>query len=231
MRFLSWMGYLPLSVLYLLSDFVYFLLYYVVGYRKKLVFKHLQHAFPEKSPQEIKQIARKFYQHLADIFVETLKLPHLSVTEIQQRVEVQNIELLQGFIAKNQPFLSFGAHTANWEWIPASLTTRGIPVDAVYKTLTNEKSDKFMQSLRASFGVHLIPMPRLMREIVTRKHLQIPLFFLEQKKSHGRPKCPSFLRIFIENDAVITLFLFSSSACRPISRFRKEVLRKCIRIN
>lgn len=185
MRFLSWIGYLPLWVLYLLSDFVYFLLYYVVGYRKKLVFKHLKHAFPEKSQQEIKQIAKKFYQHLADIFVETLKLPHLSVAEIQQRVEVQNIELLQGFITKNQPFLSFGAHMANWEWIPAGLTTRGIPVDAVYKTLTNEKSDKFMQSLRASFGVHLIPMPRLMREIVTRKHLPRLIGLVADQSPHS----------------------------------------------
>jgi len=46
---------LPLRVLYVLSDFVYFLLYYVFGYRKKVVMSNLLQAFPEKTHEEIKQ--------------------------------------------------------------------------------------------------------------------------------------------------------------------------------
>jgi len=185
MRFLSWMGRLPLGLLYAFSDVVYFLLYYVVQYRKKLVFSHLRRAFPEKTTSEITQIARKFYRHLADIFVETVKLPYFSVSEVQRRVEVQNRELLQGFIDQQQPFLSFGAHMGNWEWIPAGLTTRGVPVDAIYKTLTNQKSDEFMKALRSSFGVHLIPMPRLMREIVTRKQVPRLIALLADQSPHA----------------------------------------------
>lgn len=170
MWFLGSLGRLPLGLLYRLSNVFYFLIYYLIGYRKKLVFGHLEDSFPKKTKKEINQIAKDFYRLLADLFVETLKLPYFTVEEIQHRVHIENLELLQGFIQKKQPFLSFGAHTGNWEWIPGGLTTRGIPVDAVYKTLTNEKSDGFMVHVRASFGVYPIPMQRLMREVVLRKN-------------------------------------------------------------
>lgn len=167
----GWLGRLPLSVLYKISDVFYGLIYYVVGYRKKLVIQNLTQSFPEKSPQEIRQIARKFYQLLADLFVETLKLPYLTPQELQQRVKIDNFELPQGYIQQGQSFLSFSAHVANWEWVPGALTTRGIPVDVVYKTLTDKKSDDFMFRVRSSFEVYPIPMQRLMREVVARRKI------------------------------------------------------------
>jgi Kdo2-lipid IVA lauroyltransferase/acyltransferase len=98
MWLLGWLGRLPLAFLYKISDVFYVLIYYVVRYRRKLVTKHLQESFPEKSAKEIKKIAKQFYQLLGDLFVETLKLPYLSVEEIQRRVHIENIELLKGFI-------------------------------------------------------------------------------------------------------------------------------------
>ncbi len=38
---------LPFSVLYLLSDIVFFLIYYLVRYRRKLVRRNLKNAFPK----------------------------------------------------------------------------------------------------------------------------------------------------------------------------------------
>lgn len=171
MWLLGWLGRLPLAFLYKISDVFYVLIYYVIGYRRNLVTRHLQESFPEKSAKEIKKIAKQFYQLLGDLFIETLKLPYLSIEEIQRRVHIENIELLKGFIDAGQPFLSFGAHTANWEWIPGGLATRGVPVDAVYKNLTNPKSDAFMFHVRSSFGVYPIPMQRLMRELIARKNI------------------------------------------------------------
>ncbi|MEZ4904207.1 MAG: lysophospholipid acyltransferase family protein [Spirosomataceae bacterium] len=95
--------------------------------------------------------------------------PYLSTEEIQHRVHIENLALLQGFVEKKQSILSFGAHTGNWEWVPGGLATRGVPIDVVYKTLTNEKSDQFMIGVRSSFGVYPIAMQQLMREIVKRK--------------------------------------------------------------
>ena len=40
---------LPFPVLYALSDFIYFWLYHVIGYRRKVVRTNLKNSFPEKS--------------------------------------------------------------------------------------------------------------------------------------------------------------------------------------
>ena len=44
---------LPFRLLYFLSDGFYILLYYIIGYRKKVVTNNLKLAFPEKTNQEI----------------------------------------------------------------------------------------------------------------------------------------------------------------------------------
>lgn len=43
------MSLLPLRVLYILSDGLFYLIYYVVKYRRPLVRKHLFDSFPEKT--------------------------------------------------------------------------------------------------------------------------------------------------------------------------------------
>ena len=49
---------LPLRVLYIVSDFFYLLVYHVVGYRKRLVRRHLAESFPEKSETQRRAIER-----------------------------------------------------------------------------------------------------------------------------------------------------------------------------
>ena len=44
---------LPLRLLYVLSDCVYYLLYYCIRYRRKVVRKNLVNSFPGKSEKEI----------------------------------------------------------------------------------------------------------------------------------------------------------------------------------
>src|SRR5436309_639550 len=65
---------LPLTILYLISDFFYFIVYYVIGYRKNVVLQNLAVAFPEKTEQARIEIAKKFYRNFTDSFIETIKL-------------------------------------------------------------------------------------------------------------------------------------------------------------
>ena len=71
---------LPLRVLYIVSDFFYLLVYHVVGYRKRLVRRHLAESFPEKSETQRRAIERGFYSWFCDYLVETIKL--LSVNRL-----------------------------------------------------------------------------------------------------------------------------------------------------
>ena len=47
---------LPFWVLYGIADVLFVLIYYIVGYRKKVVIQNLNECFPEKSVKERKKI-------------------------------------------------------------------------------------------------------------------------------------------------------------------------------
>ena len=76
---------LPLGLLYLISDGLYLIVYYLVRYRKKTVFENLRQSFPEKSPAEITKLARSYYRNLMDMTVETVKLLTMSKKSLEKR--------------------------------------------------------------------------------------------------------------------------------------------------
>ena len=85
---------LPFGVLYVLADVIFMLTYYIIGYRRKVVFDNLRKAFPEKNEAEIRHIAKGFYHNLTDIMVETLKGLTISADEVRQRIKVTNSEVI-----------------------------------------------------------------------------------------------------------------------------------------
>src|SRR6266705_1139704 len=72
--FLYIVSLLPMRVLYFISDALYGLIYYVLGYRKKVVMSNLAIAFPDKTDAERVRIAKKFYHNFIDSFIEVIKL-------------------------------------------------------------------------------------------------------------------------------------------------------------
>ncbi|GAB4013190.1 acetyltransferase [Spirosoma migulaei] len=162
---------LPLGILYGISDVLAFLLLHIVRYRRTVVLENLRFSFPEKSPSEIRQIMKGFYQDLADLFVEIIKLPALSPDELQKRVRVTNPELVQEKIRAGQTAIGMTSHQGNWEWIPGAFVQKGIPVDSIYKPLTNSFFEKVMYQIRSSFGAVPTPMHTLPRQMAARKHI------------------------------------------------------------
>ena len=78
---------LPFGVLYFLADMVYYLLYYIVRYRRKIVRRNLVESFPEKDLPEIKRIEKEFYRFFADMTLESCKLASLSREEMKRRMK------------------------------------------------------------------------------------------------------------------------------------------------
>jgi KDO2-lipid IV(A) lauroyltransferase len=52
---------LPMRILYIISDGIYLVVYYVIGYRKKVVMQNLEIAFPEKSNAERVKITKALF--------------------------------------------------------------------------------------------------------------------------------------------------------------------------
>ncbi|MEJ8756168.1 lysophospholipid acyltransferase family protein [Pontibacter sp. H259] len=169
---LKGMSLLPLPVLYLLADALYFLVYYVVGYRKKVVLSNLRNSFPEKPEAEIQSIAKAFYRQFADIVVEILKLRSMNSAEMERRICFANQEVLDNFVKSGTPVITMGSHSCNWEWVlSAGAVQFDFPAEGVYKPLNNPFFEDFMLRTRSRLGARLIKMKDTLRDFAANRNV------------------------------------------------------------
>ncbi|MBH8557735.1 lysophospholipid acyltransferase family protein [Hymenobacter sp. BT442] len=164
------LAHLPLAVLYLFAEVIYFMLAYVVRYRWRVVTENLRNSFPEKTPAEIERTGKAFYRHFAQVVVEILKLAAISPAELRQRLRFTNPELMTRHFAENRLVLSLGSHMGNWEWIlnGAALEFPGRAA-GVYKPLNNLFFETLMRRLRTRFGADAVPMLATLRYLVAHR--------------------------------------------------------------
>ena len=171
MIFLKLLSRIPLGILYLFSNLLYFITFYVVGYRKKVIYENLKNAFPEKSDTEIKSIAKEFYGRFSDFIVEVLKGITISAEELNRRVKFTNVEVLEPYRSKNQSVVVLASHQFNWEWgLLAGCMQLPFPVDAVYQRLSSKSFDNLMLATRSRFGGNPIEKDSALREIIKQKN-------------------------------------------------------------
>ncbi len=146
---------LPFRVLYAVSDFLYLIVYYVIGYRKKVVYENLSLVFPGKSKEEIEQIQKKFYRHFVDIFMEMIKSFTISKKELDKRYKYINLDVFKQFEKDNKSIMLYGAHYANWEWAFGMNSPHKYELCAVFKKVSNPYFNKFIIASRSRFGANL----------------------------------------------------------------------------
>lgn len=166
---------LPLRLLYYISDFLFVFLFYIAGYRKKIVYTNLANAFPEKSFAERKNIARKFYKHLADVIVEMAKMISYNEEQLSKHMSFKNPEVLNDLYDKGRSAITVIAHYGNWEWLVASCMHYKHHLLALYKPLRNAYFDRFFVKLRSKFGMELVPMQHTLKVMLEYQGKHIPI--------------------------------------------------------
>ncbi|NDV64306.1 lysophospholipid acyltransferase family protein [Bacteroides sp. 224] len=160
---------LPFWLLYRLSDLTYYLLYYLVRYRRKTVRKNLVESFPEKTIGEIIKIEKKFYSFFCDYVFETLKLLSISPNHLRKRMQFEGIDEINEMFKQGKPCGAYLGHYCNWEWIsslPLHTSKDGI-CGQIYHKLSNKVSDRLFLKLRGRMGAVSIPMKETLRKILT----------------------------------------------------------------
>ncbi|MEG1643150.1 MAG: lysophospholipid acyltransferase family protein [Bacteroidales bacterium] len=161
---------LPFKILYLLSDIIFLPLFYIIRYRRKLVYKNMRDSFPDKSEKEIFRMERSFYHHLCDYVVETIKLLHISDKETKKRFPMENTDVLQRAVDNNEQVILMLGHYGNWEYIPSITlwvkTTESTIMGEVYRPLNNHWFNSFFLKLRSRYNTVNIPKNDVFREFV-----------------------------------------------------------------
>jgi len=162
---------LPFWLIYIIADGIYIILYYITGYRRKVVDENLLHAFPEKSDEERQIISKKYYHYLADLLLESTKLLTISKREVMKRVHVTNPELITDAFNEGKSVIGVLGHYGNWEMgalrFSQLFNERRV---IVYKPLSNKFFDNVCIHMRSRFGATLVSMKSTMRRLIEYKN-------------------------------------------------------------
>jgi Kdo2-lipid IVA lauroyltransferase/acyltransferase len=162
---------LPFPVLYLLSDGLFVVLFYVVRYRRTVVQENLRNSFPEKTAAERRAIEKKHFRYLADLIVESVKMKSMSRQEMLRRFRYVNFEVLDPYFRANRPVIAVTAHYGNWEWGSPSLSlVNPYPSLVVYKPQTDKKFENLINGMRSRFGSVMVPMKLTLRKVLEYKN-------------------------------------------------------------
>ncbi|MBN9312557.1 MAG: lipid A biosynthesis acyltransferase [Chryseobacterium sp. 39-10] len=156
----------PLKILYLISDLIFFVMYYIVGYRKQVVFENLRHSFPQKNESEIKAIGRGFYMNFADYIAETFKSFTISCDELRVRVQHINQDVFRDAHDEKKNVILLAGHVFNWEWYTALASI--IPQEncfPVYRKVQNSFWEEKIRIIRNRFGNHPLEAREVIRHI------------------------------------------------------------------
>ena len=174
---------LPFWMMYRVSDLFFILLYYLLGYRKKVVMENLRNSFPEKSEAELKKIAIDFYRYLCDLFFETIKtltasrkrmLMHCKMNEETQK-------LFDSYYAQQKSVIIVMGHLGNWEWAGAVFENSRHQLYVIYHQLSNPYFNTLVIKMRTRLGTRLIEMKSTLREMVSkRKEVCATAFIADQ---------------------------------------------------
>lgn len=163
--FLLFISLLPFKILYFFSDIICFIIYRVIGYRKKTVKENLALALPYLSYKERLVIEEKFYSHMCDMFLEMIKTMSISVKEIERRFVFKNLEVYQELELKQKSIALMCAHYASYEWVISMNNKTNFKAYAIYKKIENKHFDKLIHTIRSKFKAHLVKSFKIIAEI------------------------------------------------------------------
>jgi len=132
---------------------MFFLNYYIIGYRKQVVLENLKNAFPEKSDSEISEISKKFFSNFCDYLAEMLKAFTISNTESRVRMQHLNQDLFHEAKAERKNIILLSGHVFNWEWFNALSTI--VPQNhshPVYRKMNSSFWEEKIKMIRNRFN-------------------------------------------------------------------------------
>lgn len=190
------MSLLPMWILFGLSDGIAFLLYAVIKYRRAVVLANLRIAYPDKTDDERRKIAKQFYRNFTDNFIETIKLLSASEAFLQKRFVLDNPELLDYYYHQGRKLQMHLGHCFNWEVANVAMATRTrYPFLVAYMPVENKTFERLFLRLRGRTGSVLLPATRMSKAIIPFRHQQYMLVLVADQ-APGGPENSYWLNFF-----------------------------------
>ena len=203
--FIYLLSVLPFRLLYILSDFFYVILFYVIGYRKKVILTNLTNAFPEKNTAEINRIHKEFLKYFCDLLIETFKTLTISRKKMLRHCSIDPSaeKLFKQLAQQNKSIIIVMGHKGNWEWGGNAFSICcEHQLYVIYHPLENKYFNQLICKMRERFGTKLIPMRETFREMMKNNHLLTATAFVADQSPN--PKNAHWMNFLNQDTAVFT---------------------------
>ena len=196
---------LPFRVLYALSDFLYIIIYYVVGYRKKVVRNNLKLAYPNATSKELLSLEKRFYRHFVDVFMEMAKTFTVSEKKLLKRFKYENVELLERLEKEGRSVALMAAHYGNWEWATILGNMVSKPVIGAFTKVSNPYYNQKLIDSRTRYGSLVLESKKFIPMVIeNHKNKQQASYVLISDQSPAKGKIYHFERFLGQNVPVHT---------------------------
>ncbi|PHQ81290.1 MAG: hypothetical protein COB66_02625 [Coxiella sp. (in: Bacteria)] len=165
---------IPFWLLYRLSDGLYYLLYYVLRIRRKVVRNNIQFAFPDKPLAERILIEKKSYRNFCDVILESVKGFSMTPQQLAKRY-LTPPGGIDHYFEEKKSVVAFMAHFNNWEWGTSIQLNLKHKAFFIYKRLHNRGADELIRQRRAACGAELIYKEQVARTLI--RNRRTPSFY------------------------------------------------------
>ena len=168
--FLLLISLLPFWMLYAYASILYYLLYHVAGYRKKVVRKNIKLSGLAKTKKEALVIERKFYRYLCELFLEMIKVRGMSKKTMMRRFTISNPALLKNYAKEGKSVFVMTGHYGNFEWLLSLGHHTPHTPHGIYAPLQNPYFDKYLKKVRSIHGSYLISRKKFGEQFTAMQH-------------------------------------------------------------
>ena len=194
--------------MYLLSDILYLIAYYLVGYRRKVTRANLAACFPDKDDRERRRIERRYYRYMCDLLVEGIHNLYSSPDTIKRRYRIVNRQLVDRYYEKGQTVVLMSAHYGNWEYMVSSLNMQllhhGIGVG---KRLKDKWVGGFVARRRERYGTQVAFRDDVRQHVAFFDKYHVPCALMMLSDQSPKDPSRSYWTTFLGRD---TAFIYGA---------------------
>ena len=121
--------------------------------RRRVVQDNLRLAFPEKTEEERRAIARATYRNLGTVAAEFLAIQRATRDEIANAFEREGWDIYERARASGRGVLACTAHYGNFEVLAAVNTLQGVPITMISREMGRSRFNEMWRAARAKAGV------------------------------------------------------------------------------
>lgn len=119
--------------------------------------RHLAVAFPEKTPEQIDDLARRSFEHFLQLVVEVCHTPQvLHRDSWSYRTKLANLGPSIDLLNAGKPAILVTGHLGNWEVLGFLLAVLGYRCEAIARPIDNPLINRWLMGVRQRRGLGII---------------------------------------------------------------------------